>query len=157
MPLKAAVRVEASRHRLVQPRFERAVKKILSSLGWKHAEISVLLTTDPDIRKINREFLNHDYATDVIAFGAQDKIRIKSQKKNEPVYIGDIVVSLDTAAARCGEYGNTFSYEILFYVCHGILHLMGHDDSTAQKSKAMHRKQAEVLRRAGLDRARMTA
>lgn len=138
MALKVTARNEASKHRISMPRFERSVKKILKTLGWKHAELNVLLTSDRDIRKINRKFLKHDYATDVIAFPGEGN------------YIGDIVVSLDTAASNCAAYGNTFSYETLFYVCHGILHLMGHDDSTSAKSKAMHRKQALVLKKAGL-------
>ena len=141
MPLKVAVTDHSKKHGVVAARFEKSAKKILKTLGWKHAEISVLLTSDKEIRKINRKFLKHDYATDVIAFGTED-----------PVQIGDIVISLDTAAANGKEYGNTFSYEVLFYFTHGLLHLMGHDDSTEKKSKSMHRKQDLVLRKTKLNR-----
>src|SRR4051812_33902590 len=81
VPLKVAARNEAKKHRVVLSRFENAAKKILKVLGHKKTELSVLLTSDAGIRKINRKFLRHDYATDVIAFGS-----------------GDIVISLDTAA-----------------------------------------------------------
>lgn len=154
--LKVTARDNAPKHGVVPARFEKAAKKILKVLGWKHAELSVLLTTDREIRKINRRFLRHDYATDVIAFDTQDKARPAAQKKGRSVRSGDIVISLDTAAANAKEYGNTFSYETLFYLCHAALHMMGCDDATAKQRAAMLKKQAVVLKKAGLEKYGIT-
>lgn len=149
MPLHAAVRKESSR-RLNLARYERAVLKILKKTGWTNAIVSILLTTDSKIRKTNKRFLGHDYATDVISFGHNAKL--KKQKGKEPVFIGDLVISLDTAAAECIEYGNAFSYEVLFYTVHGILHCMGYEDDTPEKSALMLRKQTLILKQTGFDR-----
>lgn len=149
MPLRASVRKESHR-RLNLSRFEKAVLRVLKKLGWKNAEISILLTTDRKIKKIHKDYFKDDTPTDVISFGQDAKL--SAQKGQAPVFIGDLVISLDTAASKCGEYGNTFSYEVLFYTVHGILHCMGHDDDTPAKSKRMLNKQALILKQAGLDR-----
>ncbi len=148
MPLRVSVLKESPR-RVHLSRFKKAVLRILKKLRWKNAALSILLTTDPKIRKINKRFLGHDYATDVISFGRGAKI--SNQKKGQ-VFLGDLVISLDTAAKECEEYKNSFSYEVLFYTVHGILHVMGHEDETPKKSKRMLLKQALLLKQADLDR-----
>ncbi len=145
MPLKVTALNQAAKHGVVMARFARAARKILKTLGLKNGDLSVLLTSDKNIRKINRKFLKHDYATDVISFGS-----------NKPSFSGEIVISLDTAASNCKEYGNTFSYETLFYLCHGILHIMGYDDDSVKKRNTMLKKQAQVLKRAGLEKLKLT-
>lgn len=147
MPLRAAVRKESPR-RLNLSRFEKAVSRVLKEVGWKNAEISILLTTDRKIKKVHKDYFKDDTPTDVISFGQDAKI--SAQKSKGPVFIGDLVISLDTAARECAKYGNTFSYEVLFYTVHGILHCMGHDDDTPAKSKLMLKMQALILKRAGL-------
>lgn len=147
MPLRAAVRKESPR-RVDLKRFEKAVVKILKKLGWKNAEISILLTTDKKIKKVHKDYFNDGTATDVISFGRNAKL--SAQKGKTPVFIGDLIISLDTAANKCAEYGNTFSYEVLFYTAHGILHCMGHDDDTSAKSKRMLNKQTLILKQTGL-------
>ena len=142
MPLRVSVRKESPR-RLDLSRFEKAVLRILKKLGWKNAEISILLTTDRKIQKIHRDYFKDNTPTDVISFPGSPAGK---------VFLGDLVISLDTAARECKAYGNTFSYETLFYATHGILHLMGHEDDTPQKSKRMLKKQAVILKQAGLDK-----
>jgi probable rRNA maturation factor len=117
----------------------RRTQAILKSLGLKKAGLSILLTTDAKIRTINRKHLNHDWATDVISFGAADHS-----------LLGDLVISLDTTKRQAKEYDNSFEYELAFYICHGILHLMGYEDSTKAKREKMHRKQKQILEKTGM-------
>ncbi len=148
MSVQVEIRSEAPKHKVLLSGIRNAAVKMLRTLGWKEAELSLLLTTDSKIRKIHREFMDDDTPTDVITFGAH----AGKCSPRHGGYMGDIVVSLDTAKRRSGEFGNTFSYETLFYICHGILHLMGHDDSTKAKSKKMLLKQARVLKKSGVER-----
>ena len=94
--------------------------------------LSVLMTDDRRIRKINKQFLNHDYATDVIAFpmGAG---------------CGDIVVSVDTAKRFAKELGIPFHEELARYLVHGTLHLLGYDDKKEKDRVKMHARQEKIL------------
>ena len=151
MALLVEVRSEAPKHGARLPEIRDAAARILRSLGWKSAGLSLLLTTDAKIKAIHRKFMNDDTPTDVITFGAHTG-KCLPRKGG---YMGDIVVSLDTAKRESKNYGNTFSYEVLFYICHGILHLMGFDDDTPLKSRRMLRKQAVILKKSGLEKTRV--
>ena len=128
---------------------KRTVGRILKALGWKQAGLSILLTGDRGIRKLNRRYLGHDRPTDVIAFS---QIEGKSLRPHpgRPVFLGDIAISLDTARAQACRYGHRFSYELAFLLCHGILHLTGADDKTKKQALAMERRQEKILRQAGI-------
>ncbi len=68
--------------------------------------------------------------------------------------LGDIIISIDTTARQAEEYGNDFLYELAFYLCHGILHLMGHDDSTKAQAERMWAKQTNVLKKIGINQGK---
>ena len=129
------IRNEAKRYRISLPSLKRQTAAILKALGWKKTALNILLTTDSKIRGINRKHLNHDWATDVISFGSAEKR-----------YLGDLVISLDTTKRQAAEYGNSFDYELMFYICHGILHLMGYNDQTSRGFKIMDNLQKKILR-----------
>lgn len=131
------IRNEAKNIRVPAARLKLAARKILKSLGLKGASLSILLVNDRAIRRLNRRYLGHDRATDVIAF---------PQKKP---FLGDIVISLETTKRQAKEYGNSFDYELCFYLCHGVLHLMGFEDKTKKQSEKMLRKQEKILRKIG--------
>jgi probable rRNA maturation factor len=136
----------APRHKVSEAKLKRAAAGILKALGWKKAEISVMLVTDRQIRLINKRHLGHDWTTDVISFSQLEGKPLKASPKTIP-FLGDLVISLDTTARQAKEYGNDFFYELCFYLCHGILHLMGQDDATRKQAEAMERKQKAVLKK----------
>jgi len=110
------------------------IRKILKRMGWKKVSLSLALVTDSEIRRLHRQFMGIDSVTDVLAF---------PQKKP---FLGDVVVSVETAL-RVGPYfGNRWDEELLLYVCHGILHLKGYRDSTARKKARMDKKQESILK-----------
>ena len=98
--------------------------------GWS---IGVRLTDDRRIRAINKKYLHHDAATDVIAFGYGKKM-------------GDVVVSADTARRVAKELGIPFKEELARYLVHGVLHLLGYDDHERQARARMHRRQEKILK-----------
>lgn len=105
-------------------------------------DVSLVVVGDREMRRINREALGHDYPTDVVTFdlGAP----------GDEVVAGEIVVSDEYAAREAREAGHAAEIELLFYVCHGLLHLAGHDDDTPTKRKRMLARQTKIL--AGLGR-----
>ena len=137
MPYQIEIQNTAGRRKVPQKKLKRIAAQILKSLGWKQAGLSVLLVSDRKIRVYNKRYLRHDRPTDVIAFGYGNGQ-------------GDLIISLDTTARQAVEYGNSFFYELCFYLCHGILHLMGYDDHTAKEARRMEKKQAAILKKIGV-------
>ena len=101
-------------------------------------EISVVLCDDPFIRDLNRDYRQKDKPTDVLSF-AQD----------DPNVLGDIVVSLPTAARQAAA-GWPLESEITLLGVHGLLHLLGYDDETAAGAWEMQRRTEAVLTECGI-------
>jgi len=132
---------------------EKVVKEeILQNKRWKSLiriskVINIKLVTNRQIKKINRGFLGSDYATDVIAFSYIEKGVAKQRDKDEPVVLGEVVVSHEMAASRCGEYKNPFKRELALYIIHGVLHIFGYDDLDERSYAKMWRKQNDYLKK----------
>lgn len=93
-------------------------------------DLSVLITDDRRIRRINKRFLDHDFATDVVSFDT-----------------GDIVISADYAKSYASKNGLPFRQELARYLVHGILHLLGYDDKKRADHARMHARQEAILRK----------
>lgn len=126
---------------LDEPRLQSAVEMILTDAGIAEAEISIAVVNDLTIRALNRRHLNHDYATDVLSFILE---------RNGASLEGEIIVSGDTAAGTAGEYGWSAEDELLLYVIHGSLHLVGHDDQTPDERERMRSQERRWLSEMGL-------
>ena len=85
-------------------------------------EVTVLLTTDAAIRKLNRKFRGIDKATDVLSFPADAMPGFE--------IAGDLAISIPTAARQAGEQGHKLSVEVKVLMLHGLLHLAGYDHET---------------------------
>jgi probable rRNA maturation factor len=105
----------------------------------KDAEIEIVLLDDKGIRKLNKQFKKEDSATDVLSF------RIDRDEFGRKKFLGEVVISLDTARRNSGLFGTEFEYEIVRYVIHGILHLFGYDDLTEKERTRMWQKQEKLL------------
>ncbi len=127
----------------------KIVCAILAALAFERAALSVLFVSDRRIRSLNRRYLNHDRPTDVMAFSQLEGRLCRRHDESVP-FLGDIVISTETAARQAREYGNGFLYELSLYLCHGILHLLGWDDSTPAAGARMGRKQQRILKTIGI-------
>jgi len=125
-----------------EARIRRAVAMILEDAGIASAEISVAVVDDPTIHQLNRQFLNHDEPTDVLSF-----VLDQSPGKLE----GEVIVSADTAEATAPRYGWGAGDEMLLYVIHGALHLVGGRDATPRQRAEMRRRERIYLARLGLE------
>ena len=123
---------------------ENIIIKIMDHLDCRNQEVSILLTGDKDIRRLNQEFRSIDQPTDVLSFpqNADEEPYIP-----EEVILGDIAVSLDIAKAQAKEHGLDFKEEIILLLIHGILHLLGYDhEISEQDEKQMRNKTRELFK-----------
>lgn len=122
-------------------RLREAVQMIADEAGYRQGEISVAVVTDDEIHRLNREHLQHDYATDVLSFVFE---------RNEDHLEGEIIVSADMAASIAAELNWPAADELLLYVVHGMLHLVGYDDKEPAARERMREAEHRVMSRFGL-------
>ena len=125
---------------------KRSVRAALTYENFGHScEISVTFVDNARIRELNREYRNIDRETDVLSFPTGDE--------GEHIPLGDVVISLEKAAAQAKEYGHSLEREISFLTVHSTLHLLGYDHETSKKDeKIMFKKQDEIMKIVGIER-----
>ncbi|MGJ3250069.1 MAG: rRNA maturation RNase YbeY [Elainellaceae cyanobacterium] len=114
-------------------------------------ELSLRLTHDADIQALNAQYRNIDAPTDVLAFAALegDYPQIDDMKMF-PVYLGDLVISLDTAQRQADEHQHSLRVELAWLASHGLLHLLGWDHPDEKSLSQMVSQQETLLRIVGL-------
>jgi probable rRNA maturation factor len=105
-------------------------------------EVSVLLTGDAHIRRLNRQFRRKDKPTDVLSFPAPEI-------PGDQNLAGDLAISVETAVRQAEDLGHTLAVELQILLLHGLLHLAGYDHE--HDSGQMARREAALRRRLGLD------
>ena len=124
-------------------------ERILSDLGYRESELSVLLVDDNEITQLNRRYRSRDYATNVLAFLMGEG----KGKGLHPEVLGDVVISTETAQREAQQRGVTIDEEMALLLVHGILHLLGYDhEADTQEAAAMEAKEQEVMSRLGIGR-----
>ena len=130
--------------RLSKTRVIRWTRRILESIGLKGYSLSLVLVDDAEIRRYHRRFLGQDRATDVLAFEPAGWEFVFGRR---PPFLGDVIVSVETAKRVAPQFGNRWDEELFLYICHGILHLTGLKDSTPAKKAQMERRQEAILKK----------
>ncbi|MBO7725386.1 MAG: rRNA maturation RNase YbeY [Thermoguttaceae bacterium] len=120
------------------------IRRILADEGIRRGVVEVTVVGDPAIHRLNAQFLGHDRPTDVLAF------EMESNPK-EALLEGSVVVSDETALDRARDYAWSAENELLLYVVHGVLHLVGYDDHAPDDERLMRAKEREYLALAGID------
>jgi probable rRNA maturation factor len=110
-------------------------------------ELSVMLCDDVTIQGLNLEWRGKDAPTDVLSFPQEEAF------PGAPVSLGDVVISLDTAAKQAGELGHSAEIEVQVLLAHGLLHLLGHDHEAPEERAAMEAEERRLLHAVGLDAA----
>ena len=113
--------------------------------------ISVMLTDEEGIRRVNREFRDVDRETDVLSFplnelepGAFDPEKCEHDWETGAVMLGDMMISLPACERQGEEFGHGFDRELRYLTVHSVLHLLGYDhmDEGAQKRRMRQREKA---------------
>jgi probable rRNA maturation factor len=115
-------------------------------------ELSLRLTTDSDIQALNSQFRHKDQATDVLSFAAMevDFPKIEDETADLALYLGDIIISVDTAVRQAPEHGYSLRKELAWLASHGLLHLLGWDHPDEPSLLLMLNQQETFLTHSGL-------
>jgi len=111
------------------------IKDTAAGYEKKVGDIAYIFCSDERILEINKQYLNHDYFTDIITFDYSEGSIIS----------GDIFISVDTVQSNSAEFGVSFETELLRILIHGILHLCGQDDKTPELRTEMTKKENSAL------------
>ena len=114
------------------------LKLVAEQEGYTLGDVTYIFCSSEVHRKMNIDFIGHDYFTDVITFDYSDL-------KGEGVVSGDIFIDVDTVKDNARIYSATPRREMLRVVVHGLLHLCGQKDKTPRAEKQMHRKEDYYL------------
>ncbi|MBI5047987.1 MAG: rRNA maturation RNase YbeY [Deltaproteobacteria bacterium] len=117
---------------------------MLKDLGCRDAELSILLTDNNGIQRLNKRYLKKDRPTDVLSFPMWD-FNSELRTPNSQLILGDIVISLETAKTQAKENDVTLKEELARLLIHGILHLLGFDHEKSSKEARRMRKEEERL------------
>ena len=142
MSLDISLTNEQTRHPVDEQQLIDAAKRVLADSPFSSAMISLVVVDDPAIHELNRQYLVHDWPTDVLSFVLED-----SGNHLE----GEVIISADTAAESASELGCSAAAEQLLYVLHGVLHLVGYRDKTPSDAAEMRAAEAKYLRQFGFE------
>jgi probable rRNA maturation factor len=109
------------------------------------SELSVLLTDDDTIRRLNREYRGTDAPTDVLSFAQLEGDAGARPSAGDASHLGDVVISLETARHQAVEYGLSLDDEVAHLLVHGILHLLGHDHELPEEAERMREREEAIL------------
>lgn len=111
------------------------VKAVAARYGKRIGEIAYIFCDDAEILNVNRQYLQHDYYTDIITFDYCEDDRIS----------GDLFISLDTVRSNAELFGKTYEDELRRVIIHGILHLCGINDKGPGEREIMEAAENEAL------------
>lgn len=111
------------------------IKSVVKKHNYKIGDISYIFCSDEVILRVNREYLQHDYYTDIITFDYTEGNRIS----------GDLFISLDTVKTNAEKFGTPYKEELHRVIIHGILHLCGIDDKGPGEREVMEQNENDAL------------
>lgn len=112
------------------------IKKVAATYGRKVGDIGYLFCDDEKILEVNREYLQHDYYTDIITFDYDE----------DDIISGDLVISLDTVRSNAELFGKSYEEELYRVIIHGILHLCGINDKGPGEREIMEAAEDKALK-----------
>lgn len=164
---------EAATHVLEALDIEGTVRQTLRAIPVEQpVALTLVISGDRAIQALNKQYRRQDKPTDVLSFPLLDKPLVKApaewlwqvaeepaadasdREETRPAFVtpgelptnlGDIIISWPTALHQAHETGHSVAYELLFLLCHGVLHLLGYDDQTEAGYREMVRRQEEIL------------
>jgi probable rRNA maturation factor len=117
-------------------RLKAFIEKLFKQEGRTAGDIQYVFSSDEYVLQINRQFLKHDYYTDIITFDLGEKKQVDAE----------IYISIDRVKDNAAQLGEHFSKEMLRVIFHGALHLCGYKDKTKSEITLMRERESEYLR-----------
>ena len=123
---------------------KKIVGELLAELKIAEGDLGINLVGAREMTLVNETFLQHEGATDVITFDHKERQKAESRKQ-EKIH-GELFICVDVAVAQAKEFKTSWQLEIVRYVVHGILHLLGHDDLKPHLRRKMKREENRSVR-----------
>ena len=123
-------------YKIKSSKIKLAVKEVLNK-GEKSAKLSIAFVDNNEIKKLNKRYFDLYEITDVIAFPLSN---------HKSVVSGEIIVSVETAVDAADKRNISVEGEIILYVVHGLLHLLGYGDGNEADAKIMHEEESRILK-----------
>ena len=120
---------------------EAVAARVLGAFGLDEAELSIVLCDDAFIHPLNRDWRGKDRPTDVLSFAQREG---EEADEDDPV-LGDVVISLETAARQAAERGHSTGHELRVLLVHGICHLLGYDHEEDEEAEEMEALERDLL------------
>ena len=117
------------------PGFNQWIEAVTRTFDKSVGNLTYIFCTDEKIIEVNREFLQHDYFTDIITFDYSNRRRIS----------GDMFISLDTVRSNAALFGKSYDDELMRVVIHGVLHLVGINDKGVGEREIMEKHENDAL------------
>ncbi|MBW2669999.1 MAG: rRNA maturation RNase YbeY [Deltaproteobacteria bacterium] len=131
------------KHEISLKQIQQRAKAVLNALDCPDAELSILIVDDPQIAVLNKQYLNRNGPTNVIAF----PMRTGPFTNITPQLLGDVLISVETALREGKRVGISMEERFTQLLVHGILHLLGYDHETSdQDAHEMEKKSDEILK-----------
>jgi probable rRNA maturation factor len=127
-------------------KLEAAVIQVLKTESISQAEVSIAIVDSIEMRRINNQYLAHDYDTDVLSFLLEETATASGERSIE----GEVIVSAGMAEQQATTFGWNTDDELSLYVVHGTLHLCGYDDQTPELKAVMREQEILNLGQLGL-------
>ncbi len=133
----------------IEVEIKRAADLVGRLYDVEKSEVSITLTDDATIHKLNKKYRNIDRATDVLSFALRESDEPEILDA-EVETLGDIIISVERAKAQAEEFGHTFLREVIFLEVHGLLHLLGYDHIEDEDRVEMEGEQKFIMERLGI-------
>jgi len=118
--------------------------ELIESL-YESAILSVAIVSNKEIQKLNKQWRQKDYPTDVLSF----PLGLEGGIPGIPLEIGELIISAEKAVEQAEDYGHSFEREMTFLFVHGCLHVLGFDHETKAEEKDMFGRQKQILNACG--------
>jgi len=134
----------------IETLIKTAARAAVNNCGQKfqtQAELSILLTSDNAIQKLNSEYRNQDKPTNVLSFPGEQE----AQAQDRSFLLGDVVLSYQTIGSEAKRQNKRLENHISHLIVHGVLHLLGYDHEDDETACDMERKEINILKGIGVE------
>ena len=125
-------------------RLKQIISASLAELEISGAELGINLVGTKEMARVNWQFLQHEGSTDVITFDHRE-CGVRSAERGVKIH-GELFICVDEAVVQAKQFGTSWQSEVMRYVVHGVLHLLGHDDQHVLALRKMKRAENRLVR-----------
>jgi len=133
-PITINIFNDSSQQYIPRQRIITTLEQLLFNENIDNAIVNVIIMDNEGIQKINNQYLEHDYPTDVLSF-----------KMEENTFEAEVYASVEMAKSNAEEYNSNWREELTRYAIHGVLHILGYDDSTEEGRATIRKKEDKYL------------